>query len=56
MVDVDELNFVTGEAVNDLSYNGFQGYLNLGVEDYTLQVCSHLAVPQLQHSMLHLLV
>lgn len=38
MVDVDELNFVMGEAVNDLSYNGFQGYLNLGVEDYTLQV------------------
>ena len=38
MVDVDELNVVMGEAVNDLSYSGFQGYLALGVEDYTLQL------------------
>jgi hypothetical protein len=38
MVDVDELNVVIGEAVNDLSYSEFQGYLTLGVEDYTLQV------------------
>ncbi len=38
MVDVDELNLVMGEAVNDLSYSEFQGYLALGVEDYTLQV------------------
>ncbi|MBP9151433.1 MAG: DUF4397 domain-containing protein [Flavobacteriales bacterium] len=38
MVDVDELNVVTGEAVNDLSYSEFQGYLALGVEDYMLQV------------------
>lgn len=38
MVDVDELNHVAGQAVNDLSYSEFQGYLSLGVEDYTLQV------------------
>lgn len=38
MVDVDELNVVSGEAVNDLSYGDFQGYLTLGVEDYLLQV------------------
>ena len=38
MVDVDELNVVMGEAVGDLSYSEFQGYLALGVEDYTLQV------------------
>lgn len=38
MVDVDELNVVMGEAVNDLSYSEFQGYLALGVEDYMLQV------------------
>lgn len=38
MVDVDELNVVGGQAVNDLSYSEFQGYLALGVEDYTLQV------------------
>ncbi len=38
MVDVDELAVVGGEAVNDLSYSQFQGYLTLGVEDYLLQV------------------
>lgn len=38
MVDVDELNHVVGQAVNDLSYSEFQGYLTLGNEDYTLQV------------------
>ncbi|MGB1318406.1 MAG: T9SS type A sorting domain-containing protein, partial [Flavobacteriales bacterium] len=38
MVDVDELNVVMGEAVNDLSYTEFQGYLALGVDDYMLQV------------------
>lgn len=38
MVDVDELNHVAGQAVNDLSYSEFQGYLSLGVEDYTLQI------------------
>ena len=38
MVDVDELAIVGGEAVNDLSYSEFQGYLTLGVEDYLLQV------------------
>ncbi|MCB9185899.1 MAG: DUF4397 domain-containing protein [Flavobacteriales bacterium] len=38
MVDVDELNVVGGEAVNDLSYSEFQGYLTLGVEDYMLQI------------------
>ncbi len=38
MVDVDELNVAAGEVVNDLSYSEFQGYLSLGVEDYTLQV------------------
>ncbi len=38
MVDVDELNVVSGQAVNDLSYSEFQGYLTLGVEDYMLQV------------------
>lgn len=38
MVDVDELNVVGGQAVDDLSYCEFQGYLALGVEDYTLQV------------------
>lgn len=38
MVDVDELNHVAGQAVNDLSYSEFQGYLALGVQDYTLQV------------------
>jgi hypothetical protein len=43
MVDVDELNIVMGEAVNDLSYSEFQGYLALGVEDYTLQVQAALS-------------
>ncbi|TNF31252.1 MAG: DUF4397 domain-containing protein [Bacteroidetes bacterium] len=38
MVDADELNVVMGQAVNDLSYSEFQGYLTLGVEDYTLQI------------------
>jgi hypothetical protein len=38
MVDVDELNVVGGQAIDDLSYSEFQGYLTLGVEDYTLQV------------------
>jgi hypothetical protein len=38
MVDVDELNHVAGQAVNDLSYSEFQGYLALGVQDYMLQV------------------
>ena len=38
MVDVDELNLVAGQAVDNLSYSEFQGYLALGVEDYTLQV------------------
>lgn len=38
MVDVDELAVVGGQAVNDLSYSEFQGYLTLGVEDYLLQV------------------
>jgi hypothetical protein len=38
MVDVDELAVVGGQAVNDLSYSEFQGYLALGVDDYTLQV------------------
>ncbi|MFT4545347.1 MAG: hypothetical protein ACI9UR_001778 [Bacteroidia bacterium] len=38
MVDVDELNVVMSEAVNDLSYSEFQGYLALGVDNYTLQV------------------
>jgi hypothetical protein len=43
MVDVDELNIVMGEAVNDLSYSEFQGYLALGIEDYTLQVQAALS-------------
>ncbi|MDC0304197.1 DUF4397 domain-containing protein [Flavobacteriales bacterium] len=43
MVDVDELNIVMGEAVNDLSYSEFQGYLALGTEDYTLQVQAALS-------------
>jgi hypothetical protein len=43
MVDVDELSIVMGEAVNDLSYSEFQGYLALGVEDYTLQVQAALS-------------
>ena len=38
MVDVDELAVLGGQAVNDLSYSEFQGYLALGVEDYLLQV------------------
>jgi len=38
MVDVDELAVVGGQAVDDLSYSEFQGYLALGVEDYMLQV------------------
>jgi hypothetical protein len=38
MVDVDELEVVAGQAVDDLSYGEFQGYLSLGVEDYTLQI------------------
>jgi hypothetical protein len=38
MVDVDELAVLGGQAVNDLSYSEFQGYLALGVEDYMLQV------------------
>jgi len=38
MVDVDELNVVAGEAINDLSYSEFQGYLTLGVQDYLLQI------------------
>lgn len=37
-VDVDELNLAAAEVVSNLSYGGFQGYLPLGVEDYTLQV------------------
>lgn len=37
-VDVDELLFVGGEAVSNLSYGDFQGYLPLGVEDYLLQI------------------
>jgi hypothetical protein len=43
MVDVDELSIVMGEAVNDLSYSEFQGYLALGIEDYTLQVQAALS-------------
>ncbi|MBI1288832.1 MAG: DUF4397 domain-containing protein [Flavobacteriales bacterium] len=38
MVDVQELAVLNAQAVNDLSYSEFQGYLTLGVEDYTLQV------------------
>lgn len=37
-VDVDELLVVGGEAVSDIAYRDFQGYLELGVEDYLLQV------------------
>ncbi len=38
MVDVDELEVLGAQAVDDLSYGGFQGYLTLGEEDYMLQV------------------